>query len=252
MPRDSVERTIPHDSVNSGWDERASIAYSDLIVDDRSDSEYLRRQGLVPNVLELVGECRGASVLDVGCGTGWLLDRLPHARGLQCDVLPEPTLQADQRFSVQNVLELGYEADQFDVVVASLVLMWVDDLIRACRELNRVTRPRGRLVVALTHPFSYRTGRATSRGDYVIEQRYSIERRVSDLMIGGKVGPFVYYHRPIHRYLNAFAECGWRICSMREWSIDLEDYKRAGVSRSDGAARTDRVPMFAFFSCEKS
>ena len=61
---------------------------------------------------------------------------------------------------------MSYTSNSFDVVVASLVLMWIDDLDRACRELSRVTAHGGRVVVSLVHPFSYRTGQVTETGDF--------------------------------------------------------------------------------------
>jgi SAM-dependent methyltransferase len=53
------------------------------------------------------------------------------------------------------------------------VLMWFPELDVALRELRRVTRPNGRVVIAIMNPYFYRTGQACDAGDFVIERNLS-------------------------------------------------------------------------------
>ena len=106
----------------------------------------------------------GEHVLDVGTGTGIVVDRAAVSVGLGGHVtgidispemlaLAEDTLEAGGLVNV-SLREGGAEsipADDniFDVVLASLSLMYVVDRSAAAREIVRVLRPGGRMVGAV-------------------------------------------------------------------------------------------------------
>ncbi|MGD0311134.1 MAG: class I SAM-dependent methyltransferase [Acidimicrobiales bacterium] len=98
-------------------------------------------------------------LLDVGCGTGYLLrslaSRCPEADGL-AGVDPAPamieaaTAFADDprlRFSVGVAEELPYPDGHFDLVVSSTSFDHWSDQQGGLRECRRVLRPGGRLVL---------------------------------------------------------------------------------------------------------
>jgi len=234
---------------DSGWRSEKPKDYRQLVDDQRQDSEYIREKGLKPNVLALCGNCADKAVLDVGCGTGWLLDALPHRTGRQCDVAAQENLALDARFSVQSVCNLTYPDSAFDVVVSSLAIMWVEDFDKAFREMRRVLKIGGRLVLATTHPYFYRTGevvdRADGDGDFKVDQYLGQERAIKNLMIADSVGPFTYYHRPMPMYFSTPACNGLEVSRMEEWHIDMADYARA--ARQSKRKRSGKVPLFAFF-----
>lgn len=149
----------PMESENKQQWQQAFDAYKTLIRDQHYDAEYLRRTGLVPHMLDLIGDVRRARVLDAGCGTGWLFDVVDPLEGCECDIVaPAERPGRNIRSHCQDVRALTYDDESFDVIVSSLVLMWVDDIASAFREAFRVARPGGRLVVGLTHPYFPPTG----------------------------------------------------------------------------------------------
>jgi len=85
-------------------------------------------------------------VLDVGCGVKPYLPFFATAREyVGVDVVP-----GEQVDVVASVEHLPLEDASFDVVICIQVLEHVDDPVRALRELHRVTRPGGRLLLS-TH-----------------------------------------------------------------------------------------------------
>ncbi len=104
--------------------------------------------------LELRGDER---VLDVGCGTGVLLERLGRAHpGLALNgVDPAEAMleEARQRCGERVPLKQGeaealpFGDDAFDVVVSVSALHYFSDPRRAISEMARVLRPGGTLVV---------------------------------------------------------------------------------------------------------
>lgn len=102
---------------------------------------------------------KGDDVLDVGCGTGVLTRELTHHVGetgsstgfdLSESMLGVARVRCpDATFKQGNVAELPFDDQSFDVVISSFMLMFVPDPQQAVREMRRVLRPGGRLVVSV-------------------------------------------------------------------------------------------------------
>ena len=110
-------------------------------------------------IREAVGDKPLGSLLDVGTGTGRMLEVLaPQAgRALGIDQSPQMLGIARDRLSragLRNaqlrqgdIFALPVERDAFDLVVVHQVLHYLDDPSRALREAARTLRPGGRLLV---------------------------------------------------------------------------------------------------------
>ena len=227
--------------------------YTDLTNDQKFDSAYLRKTGLYPNVLDFVGDVSASSLLDVGTGTGWLFDNITPKESFACDVASEEAPRESVSFSVQDIRALDYPDNKFDVVVASLVLMWFSEILTACRQLCRVAKPKtGRLILALTHPYFHHTGSLADGGGYTISRSLSESFIIEGYRIGGKVGPLNYHYHPLDYYLTTLAEVGWKIRRVKDWYIDMDDYAEKNKFTKSHVPRTDRVPMYIFIECVKS
>jgi phosphatidylethanolamine/phosphatidyl-N-methylethanolamine N-methyltransferase len=98
------------------------------------------------------------NILEVGVGTGLTLLHYPHHCRICCvDISPKMICRARQRcnnghvdFSVMDAAFLGFRDGSFDAVFAPYVVTVVPDPDLLCRELVRVVRPGGQIVV-LSH-----------------------------------------------------------------------------------------------------
>jgi SAM-dependent methyltransferase len=106
-----------------------------------------------------VGIKQARLILDVGCGTGVILDELVHKyttspHGL--DINPK-YLDIAKRKLVKISLTQGdahhlpFKNQQFDATICHFLLMWVSDPLQVVEEMARVTRPGG-AVLALAEP----------------------------------------------------------------------------------------------------
>lgn len=112
-----------------------------------------------PRILDAAGVSSGHRVLDVACGTGVLarealkrigpegmvagIDSGPGMLAVAAELAPEA------EWKVASAESLPYTEKSFDAVVSQFGLMFFSDRHQALREMVRVLRPGGRLVVAV-------------------------------------------------------------------------------------------------------
>ncbi len=160
--------TIDHETSPTGHDEHAEFAPPeawDAIAAGYAEHVAPGEQSLSAAALRLVGLTRGERFLDVAAGPGGLglaAARL-GASVLATDWAPRMVAQFESRARsegltdasarVMDVHALDLEDDRFDVTGSQFGVMLVPDQALALREMVRVTRPGGRvLIVAYGSP----------------------------------------------------------------------------------------------------
>src|SRR5215216_2496292 len=116
---------------------------------------YVGRRRIIQNLVEKI--CTSMDnpsprILDVGCGTGANLKMLAHygkAEGIDIsqqaiDFCGERGLQSVKLGAAED---LPYENDSFELVTALDVIEHLDDDVAGLREMRRVLRPDGRLLL---------------------------------------------------------------------------------------------------------
>jgi len=226
-----------------------STEYRALIADGSESSSFLRDIGLKPTVLRLLGDCSSESVLDVGTGSGWLFDALAVQEAHACDFVRPAQLPKHIDFRIADASSLPWSDDAFDVVVSNLMLCYVPDIDAPLKEMARVCKRQGRLVIGLVHPYFYRTFDLDGAKRPVLTADLSHPFSFP-IRVGNRVGPFAYYYRPYPDYLNAIINAGFAIREVVDWFID-EDQYRTAFPHGDSVPRSEKVPLFTFFSCAR-
>jgi len=135
--------------------------YADAFASEATDNAYNALYDR-PTVLDLIGDVCGLSILDAGCGPGLYLAELV-ARGARAsgfDQSGDMVRYARQRLGPdvpirQHDLDdpLDWLPDAaVDLALMTLVIHYVRDRVAALRELHRVLRPDGRLILSTSHP----------------------------------------------------------------------------------------------------
>ena len=119
--------------------------------------------------MDLLDVREGHSVLDVGCGEGYLLRKAAHGASLALGVdVAESRLRASRdglsgsclsgcppiELAVADGQRLPFADASFDRIICTETLEHVADAQLALRELGRVLRPGGRLAISVPHPLS--------------------------------------------------------------------------------------------------
>ena len=194
-------------------------------VDTKPHNAYLE----MPATLSLMPNVQGKRVLDAGCGTGryarWLLDQgaevvgfdgsphmLEHAR--------KKAVEADLRLhDLQEPLTF-LENDSLDLVVATLVIDYVEDWGPVLGEFRRVLRNDGALVMSVQHP-TLDFIKELGMKDY-----WAVE--LTEIWWRGFNEPVLVpaYRRPLQAITDALRDAGFIIDRLVE-SRPTEDYRRA-------------------------
>ena len=113
----------------------------------------------------------GASLLDVGCGTGYFARRFAGTGLSVTGIDPDPAAlefactQADDIHYLQgSALQLPFSDHAFDYTIAVTSLCFIDDPLQALREMWRVTRQT--LVLGLLNRHSLLHWRKQGQGGY--------------------------------------------------------------------------------------
>ena len=140
-------------------------------------------------------------VLECACGTGLLTGVIaPRCRTIVATDFSAKMLKrakkkcgkySNVRFEQADILRLPYADERFDLVIAANVIHLLDEPYRALRELDRVCRRGGRIIIPT---YMNQTDRGTTNG-------------VSDAI--GKAGADFKREFTLATYRRFFAEAGY-------------------------------------------
>ncbi|MBN1305854.1 MAG: methyltransferase domain-containing protein [Anaerolineales bacterium] len=146
-------------------------------------------------LFEQTGLWEARRILEVGCGTGAILESLAHCTaGLHgLDIARSHLLQAEI-YAPQALLangdarQLPYASQVFDITLCHFLLMWVKAPVQLLCEMQRVTRPGGH-VLALAEPdYNARIDLPPELAVLGALQTDSLERQGADPFIGSRLG----------------------------------------------------------------
>lgn len=203
-----------------------------------------------PAILELAGAATGLDVLDAGCGSGVHAEAL-IARGAKVTGIDKSggmlaiaaRRLGDRARLVQADLEgrLPFEDRSFDLVLASLVLHYLQDWAGPLSEFYRLLRPEGRLVFSTHHPFM--DHKISGAEDYFETYRFA-----DDWVRDGKTITMHFWHRPLHAMFDSLMAAGFRIDRLSEPMPD----PRAEPLFPNAYRNLVTKPQFLFFVATKS
>ncbi len=182
-------------------------------------------------MLAFIGPGEGEA-LDVGCGEGRVSRLLKDCgyRVTATDPVEEFISAAEQAFA----------DDTFDLAIAYNVLMDIEDVPTALREIGRVLRPSGILVISIVHPFADRGHFVGPEPDapFVIHNSYFGRERFEGIeKRNGLQMHFAGWSQPLESYMLALEGAGFAVSALRE---PIPDASEAWAHLE----RWRRIPLF--------
>lgn len=250
----------------SSWKKVAPDYIACLRGGPKVSRDTLRYKVLLPTLFEILGDLKGQTVLDAGCGEGYVTRQMVD-RGARevvgVDILEEMIKEARRN-------NRGYEdkvsyivtdlrttlpfkrVRWFDVVLLNMVLHNVDDADAVFQNLRGVLRAGSRLVLSILHPcFEFEQGHRqrlhqldSGEGEMVFEvtQAYSKPHHFPRGCFWSDRKKLRHYHRPLEYYLNLLGQHGFSCDGVRE---PLLSRRQTRAGRSDYHATL--IPRFVFF-----
>ena len=124
-------------------------------------------------------------ILDVGCGIGSFEQNLQNLNIIGLDIseemLKEARKRSDKTFVQGNVEELQFNDSKFDAVFSVTTLEFLDEYRKAIKEIARVTKPKGKLLVMMLNPQSeYFRENVQKPGDYFQRIKHTNTEEIRD------------------------------------------------------------------------
>lgn len=183
------------------------------------DSGGPESRRLVTNqaIVDAVIGAAPATVLDLGCGEGWLSEAL-YKQGLAIwgvDAIPALVEKANSkipgRFRIATYEELAagqVHFDQlFDVIVINFALIGKESTEDLLRTLPALLSQQGRLLIQTLHPHTRKES-----GDYVSGWKDGSWDGLGDRF----VQPYQWYFRTLEDWLRLFDSCGFGRVGFRD------------------------------------
>jgi SAM-dependent methyltransferase len=167
-----------------------------------------------PRVDQLLGDVRGLSVADIGCGTGRHAIRLASAGAtVQAIDFSAGMLERAKNkakglkitFRVHDLAErLPFADESFDRVICGLVVDHIADLVGLFREMGRICHPSGFVIVSVMHPAMMLRG---------------VQARFHDPASGREIRPASCPHQ-LSDYVMAAVQAGFILDHLSEHAVD--------------------------------
>jgi ubiquinone/menaquinone biosynthesis C-methylase UbiE len=203
--------------------------------------------------LGILGDVRGKRILEIGCGSAQNSIALAKWGAHVCAVdfsrmqvrhahRLAKTDDVEVGLSVGDMNKLPFRNETFDMVITAVSLQYVQDLVVAFSEVNRVLPGSGHFVFSGMHPLSQ--GKlARYRGRPVVAVSGYFRRRTirwSEMLENGTKVRMYEYYRTLRDYFEALAENGFVIerylelersgkCALHP--LDIEDIRRRPDAR---------------------
>ncbi len=208
--------------MDNGWEQSAEAWIASM----GQDGDWGRQHVLDPVMIDRATGRHFTRVLDVGCGEGRFCRLLKQHDISTVGIDPIQSLleEAKRRdpsgdYRLGQAEQLEFETSSFDLVVSYLSLIDIADFRTAIREMARVVRPNGILLVANLNSFitpciaqSWVKDESGKRLHYPVD-RYLDEFSVWLEWAGIRVKN---WHRPLGAYMEAFLHCDLQLSFFSE------------------------------------
>jgi len=206
----------------------------------------------------LIPDLHNKSVLDLGCGFGWhclYASEQQASSVIGVDISEKMLHEAREKTDdpaisyIQLPIEdIKFASEQFDVVISSLALHYIESFEVICRKIHTYLKPGGSFIFSVEHPIF------TSRNEqdwYVDDQGNRLHWPVDHYQSEGLretkflTEHVIKYHRTISTYFNDLIGAGFAIKAVRE-PMPSDEMKNDPWMKDE-----DRRPMFLIISAEK-
>lgn len=199
-------------------------------------------------------------VLDLGCGFGWhckyaIENKAKSVIGIDSSkkmIGKAQRINGDEAIEYINstIEEIELKNEDFDVVISSLALHYVEDFYKVCKKVYCSLRDDGEFIFSVEHPVFTAYGNQkwyTDESGRILHwpvDNYFYEGERESNFLGENV---IKYHKTLTTYINTLLKCGFTIKEVIEPTPPKEM-----IDEVDGMKDELRRPMMLLVSARKS
>jgi ubiquinone/menaquinone biosynthesis C-methylase UbiE len=183
-----------------------------------------------PKLRAMIPDLKGAKVLDLGCGFGWVSryarsQGAAHVRGidLSTNMLTRArSMTSDDGIAYEqaDLEEVTLPETEYDVVFSSLAMHYLTGLPRMISAISKSLKPGGKFVFSVEHPMftattppNFTVDEGTGRRLWLIDAYQQEGPRFTNWYTDG----VRKQHRTIGTYINLLLGSGLRLTDFVEW-----------------------------------
>ena len=226
----------------SYWNERAG-----------EEGEVYKRDILDPIMFGLLGDLGNKTILELGCGNGYLgkrfLKQRPH-RVILTDISERNIKFAKRKTNRENIdciimdatKKWPIDTESLDIVYSNMMLKEIENIKTPISEAYRTLKNAGQFVFSVTHPswdlYIYAQEKAGRKSKKIKGLGGYFTRNYSKYIMGSnsKTNPDLYktygkefevehFHRPLEDYFNSLVEFGFQVKKLFEPEMSSEFLK---------------------------
>lgn len=193
--------------------------------------DELNSQLIRPAILTLIGDRSDKTILDSGCGSGYFSAELAKnaKEVIGTDFSDKFVALCKEKYGqIRNLSfqqhdvtsSMPFADETFDLVISKMVLQYVKDIHTFAKESYRVLSAKGRLIVAVDHPFNTQFYFAqklagSNNPKYQSLSHYFDKTAQTKRSLWDKA-ELTWYPKTIGDYLSAFIAEGFRLDTIHE------------------------------------
>jgi 2-polyprenyl-3-methyl-5-hydroxy-6-metoxy-1,4-benzoquinol methylase len=215
-----------------------------------------RRYVLNPVLFELVGHIAHHTILDAGCGTGYLCRLFAKQGAIMTGIEPanslfEYAVEREQAtplgicYLQQDLSTYNHFQEVFDIVVANMVFMDIPDFRQAMHNCILALKPGGLFVFSLLHPCFDEMDKPDFEKGYSSNGYIRVDEYLHEFAAQQRFG--YYIHRPLSDYINFILDEGCVINKVVEPDLISEGIAVLGENN-----RNLHVPNFIVIRARKA
>lgn len=246
---------------DTGWGKVATWYDAHLQTDDTYHSQVV-----IPNLLRLINLKKDESLLELGCGQGFVIEKfIPQSAHLTGVDIGKELIEIAKQKNKNITYSVGSAEDPqilvgqtFDVIMIVLAIQNMKHLNLVMENISRLLKPTGRVYFVLNHP-AFRIPQHSTwmftedkKTQMRVVDLYMTEKEISIDMNPGqtdnkKITPS--FHRPLQVYSKSFAKHNFSITKIEEWMSHKKSQPGPQAQAEDKARK--EFPMFMCLELKK-
>lgn len=224
-----------------------------------ADDDTYHAKVVLPNLFRLIDLQKDQSLLELGCGQGYFLEKLfEQSQNITGVDIGKELIDIAQKNNpkIKYIVasaddETILKGETYDVIIIVLALQNMKDLNKVVDNINRLLAENGRVYIVLNHP----SFRIPQHSDWTFDtDKHMQSRRVDaymstiDIAIdmnpgkGDQKNMTHSFHRPLQVYSKSFARHNLAITKIEEW-ISHKESEKGPRQEAENKARKE-FPMF--------